>query len=313
MGVMKPLLKAGMVVGAVHLGATALAKKLDEQPDPFQLEELTHPLPGTEGIVLREDGTRLRTIVQGSGDTVVLCHDFGGAAEAWNLVAEQLVREGFRIIAFDQRGHGRSTVGSDGFGSAVMAGDLAEVMTHYDVRDATLVGHSLGAFLALKYLLDSDHDGPDRVKKLVLVAGHAGDLAQDAAQAMLRPALLKSGAVNAITRSETYGRLLASVLFGRPSPSATEALRRMMSTQPHATLAAMAEIQAEESLYPRLGDVNTPTKVLCGTADRIVPAHHSERIAARIEDADLIWLDGAGHMIPWEDPAAVVTAIRQLV
>ena len=72
------------------------------------------------------------------------------------------VERGNRVIAFDQRGHGRSTLGSDGSGSAAMAGDYHAVLEHFDVRDGVLVGHSMGGFVAIRAVLDH----PDMTQRL---------------------------------------------------------------------------------------------------------------------------------------------------
>ena len=58
-----------------------------------------------------------------------------------------------RVVAFDQRGHGGSTIGSDGIGSRQMASDYGAVLEAYDVNNGVLVGHSMGGFLALAFLL----------------------------------------------------------------------------------------------------------------------------------------------------------------
>lgn len=84
---------------------------------------------------------------------VVLAHGYGFTMDEWNVVAPMLAASGRKVILFDQRGHGHSSIGSQGIGSAVMAADYRAVLEHYDVREATLVGHSMGGFLAIKTLL----------------------------------------------------------------------------------------------------------------------------------------------------------------
>ncbi|MFZ9676711.1 MAG: alpha/beta fold hydrolase, partial [Ilumatobacteraceae bacterium] len=75
------------------------------------------PLATPERIVTSNDGTRLSTVSMGSGTPVVLAHGFGLDMHCWNVVADDLVSKGFKVIAFDQRGHGRTDVGSEGVGS----------------------------------------------------------------------------------------------------------------------------------------------------------------------------------------------------
>ena len=89
-----------------------------------------------------------------------------------------LVERGHRVIAFDQRGHGRSTLGSEGSGSAAMAGDYVAILEHFDVRDGVLVGHSMGGFVAIRAMLDHP-DLAQRLCGLILFATWAGRV-QDA-------------------------------------------------------------------------------------------------------------------------------------
>jgi pimeloyl-ACP methyl ester carboxylesterase len=111
------------------------------------------PLEGTERFIERPDGTSLRTISMGSGDrTAFLAHGYGFTADEWNVVAPRLVDQGFTVIAFDQRGHGRSTIGTDGIGSQQMASDYGAVLEAYDVQQGVLVGHSMGGFLSIAFL-----------------------------------------------------------------------------------------------------------------------------------------------------------------
>jgi non-heme chloroperoxidase len=95
-------------------------------------------------IVCGGDGAQIHCVHAGSGPTVVLAHGYLLETEFFDLVFNELVRSGHRVIAFDQRGHGRSRGGSDGYGSAAAAADYAAVLEHFDARDATLVAQLFG-------------------------------------------------------------------------------------------------------------------------------------------------------------------------
>lgn len=306
-------MKAGALVGVAHVGARVLGRRIDDGTDPYQLEELLHPLPGVEAFVVRDDGTRIRTIVAGAGTTVILAHGYGVTADAWNLVAERLTRDGLRVIAFDQRGHGASTIGSDGVGSAQMAEDLAAVLTHYDVRDAVLAGHGMGGFLALRYLLDHPDEARSRLRGLVMVGSHAGELGKSSPQNKAQVPLLGTRAASVVLGSDLYGRLVSATVFGHRSPSAIEAFRQLVAAQNHRDLHPAVEMQVYESYYPRLGDVTVPAQVLAGTADKTTLPRHAEKLAAGLPFANLTWLDDVGHMVLWEAPDAVIDAIATFV
>jgi hypothetical protein len=141
---MKAGLCAAVLAAATGLlgwgAARAAVARIERNPDPVPRELLAAELPGEEVIVHRSDGTRLSATSAGSGRPVVLAHGYTAGSWEWNLVHRELIGRGYRVIAFDQRGHGRSTIGSEGVGSGPMAADYAALLEHFDVRDGVLVG-----------------------------------------------------------------------------------------------------------------------------------------------------------------------------
>ena len=107
-------------------------------------------LPGTRQNLPRPDGTQLHVVDSVSGDGVVLLvHGFRVSSSSWSLVHDMLVAQGFRVLAYDHRGHGLSTMGRDGIGSAQLVADLRVVATSFDLRNATPVCHSRGNFVGI--------------------------------------------------------------------------------------------------------------------------------------------------------------------
>src|SRR5262249_35072163 len=149
-------LRTALAAGAALFGlagwgaARALVARIERNPDPFPRERLLAEPVGEQVEIARPDGTVLRALVAGQGLPVVLVHGYMATLDEWNVVWDELAARGFRVIAFDQRGHGRSKLGSDGIGSEPMAADLAAVLRHFDVRDGVLVGHSMGGFIAIR-------------------------------------------------------------------------------------------------------------------------------------------------------------------
>ena len=97
--------------------------------------DYSEPLAGEPLTVTTADGTRLHTVSLGSGTPVVLAHGYAIDCGEWNLIGAALASRGYQVIAFDQRGHGRSTIGHDGVSSLSMSQDYAAVLDHYDVRE----------------------------------------------------------------------------------------------------------------------------------------------------------------------------------
>jgi alpha-beta hydrolase superfamily lysophospholipase len=102
---------ASALAGAI--GATgwqairAAVARIEANPDPYPRERLAREPEGEEVLINGSDGTVLRAISAGEGPAVVLAHGFGVTVAEWNLVWDALVERGHRVIAFDQRGHGR--------------------------------------------------------------------------------------------------------------------------------------------------------------------------------------------------------------
>lgn len=306
---------AGVTValGLVHLAARSKARKLRSMPDRYPPDVLSEEPQGTEVFLERPDGTVLRARSRGEGPTVVLAHGYGASMLEWNVLWDLLGDAGTRVIAFDQRGHGKSTIGSDGIGSAPMAGDYRAVLEHFDVRDAVLVGHSMGTFLAVVYLLDHADSARERLRGVVLVSPTAGDVARGAPQSRLEIPLIQSGLMRHIIRSETYGMFFGASLMGdEPSPAAIDAFNRLFLEQDHTRLVPILKALTGEDHYPRIGQIQVPCVIVCGEKDRTTPPWHSRRLGAEIPGARNVWVPGKGHLLNWEAPDEIALAIRSL-
>ncbi|MCU1280956.1 MAG: putative hydrolase, partial [bacterium] len=173
-----------------------------------------HPADGHEEILTREDGTRLVCVSAGKGPTVVLAHGYLDDHGGWDEVVPLLVAAGRRIVRFDQRGHGRSNIGADGLSPRAMAGDYRAVLEHFDVNDGVLVGHSMGGFLSIVFSILHADVATARLRGLVLVGAHAGDVARGSVQNRVQVSLIKYGIMGLMLRSRTIARAMARSLFG---------------------------------------------------------------------------------------------------
>ena len=157
---------------------------------------------------------------------------------------DELLGRGYRVIAFDQRGHGRSTIGSAGIGSETMAADDAAVLDHFDVHDGVLVGHSMGGFVAIRAVLDHP-EIPQRLRVLVLFATWAGRILDGAPQNRLQIPLLEYGIFQRLMRTRTGGVLLGA--HGRQAPVTGDdrgGRRHVPPAEPRAAAADPARLHA---------------------------------------------------------------------
>lgn len=293
--------------------AARKARQIQSYPDPVPYQVLAREPEGDDAIIERPDGTRIFARSAGEGPTVVLAHGYGATIHEWNLIWSALRSSGCRVIGFDQRGHGRSTIGRDGIGSAQMAGDYQAVLQHFDVRDAVLAGHSMGGFLAIRAVLDQRDVAP-RLRGLVLFASTAGDILTGSPQNRLQLPLIKLGIITAIARSPVYSWLFGASLCGdSPSPAAIRAFLDVFAVQRHDALVPIIKALADESDYDRLGAITVPTVVLCGEKDQTTPRWHSEQLGRRIPNARNVWVPGKGHLLNWEAPDSLVEVVKSLL
>jgi non-heme chloroperoxidase len=119
------------------------------------------------GFVQTDDGVSLFVRDWGEGEPVVFCAAWALSSIAWQYQMISVVDSGRRAVAYDRRGHGRSDDPSRGYDYDTLADDLARVVEHLDLRDVTLVAHSMGSGEAVRYLT---RHGGGRVARLMLLA-----------------------------------------------------------------------------------------------------------------------------------------------
>jgi non-heme chloroperoxidase len=309
---LKAVLGAALFGLAGWGGARALVASIERNPNPYPRERLLTEPQGEEVVISRPDGTVLHALVAGQGPPVVLVHGYTAAILEWNVVWDELLARGFRVIAFDQRGHGRSTPGSDGIGSEVMAADIAAVLQHFDIRDGVLVGHSMGGFVSIRALLDHP-ELAQRLRGLVLFATLAGRVLDGAPQNRLQIPLMEFGLLRQLLRSKTFATLFTGAQCGsRPSPAIVSVFRDLLiqHLDEHGPLIPIVQALSREDFYPRLGEIAVPTVVMSGTADRTTLPLHSRRLAAGVPGAQLVTIPSAGHLLNWEAPDGLVKVVE---
>ena len=146
---------SGLLPGSVaSIAATAGADKRRE------------PQPHRKPYIETGDGTLLFYEDWGAGNPILFIHGLVLSSQAWRYNMLPLSERGFRCVAYDRRGHGRSTQPGRGYDYDTLADDLACVINQFDLRGLTLVGHSMGGGEIVRYL--SRH-GAERVARIVLV------------------------------------------------------------------------------------------------------------------------------------------------
>lgn len=275
--------------------------------------DLPMPVPdGEHSTLTTSDGGELAVTVAGSGGRhFVLSHCWGGHRGVWGHVGHHLVERGHTVVVYDQRGHGESTPGDDGFALSRLAGDLREVIDHVGAPRATVAGHSLGGMTVQAYLVHEAQHAEHVVDGAVLVATSAGGLS--------RGAMADRIALGAVTRdrspawfhSRLGGALAVRHQFGdEPWIEHILATRDMWAAVSADVKAACLRAIFDYDVSDALAEVTVPVTVVHGRRDVLLPPRNGRRIAEAIPHAQLELVDGAGHMLPLERPALIADLLE---
>jgi non-heme chloroperoxidase len=239
----------------------------------------------------------------GSGRAVVMTHAWPLNADIWDYQAAKLSSAGFRVVTYDRRGFGRSDQPAGGYDFDTFADDLAAVIQQTGVRDATLVGYSMGGGEVVRYF--SRHNGRNVVK-----AGLVGAAAHYLLQTENNPIGIDGAIFEGIKQGvqgdrKTYlGNLLRDVFLDarRPAtnavtPEMVESTLAMAMQASVAATAACVDAFARTDFRSELAAVKVPTLVLHGTADIPVPFAIGRATAEGIAQARLIEYPDASHGI----------------
>ena len=251
-------------------------------------------------MITAKDGTQIYYKDWGQGPVVTFSHGWPLSSDAWDGQMLFLAQQGFRVVAHDRRGHGRSSQASAHNDMDGYADDLAAVIEALDLKDATLVGHSTGGGEVARYI---GRHGSKRVKKAVLIAAVPPLMLQTQANPEGLPIevfdAIRAGVAG--DRSQYY-RDLAIAFYGANRSGAKVSqgildqfwLWSMQAGAKNAyeSIKAFSETDFTEDLRK----IDVPTLVMHGEDDQIVPVHDSARKSARlIRGAKEIYYPGAPH------------------
>jgi pimeloyl-ACP methyl ester carboxylesterase len=271
-----------------------------------------------QGSFIEVDGVRIHYLDRGQGTPVVLLH--GNAVSAEDFVVSGLISrlaERYRVIAFDRPGFGHSERPRDRLWTPdAQAALLHQAFSHLGIEQPIVLGHSLGALVALALALRQSAD----VRRLVLVSGYYFPSARLDVVLAAPAAVPVVGDVMRYTVSAVFARMLigrtVKAMFAPQAvPSdflstlSREMLVRPLQIRANAEDAAFM-VPAAASLRKHYAELTVPTAIFAGEADKVVdPDDNARKLHAELSNSDLHMLPGLGHMLHHVAPEQLMAAI----
>lgn len=290
--------RRNLIAGGAVLAAGAFAMRAEATPQ--RSPQPNRSIPMTTDTLIAKDGTQIYYKDWGAGPVVTFSHGWPLNSDAWDGQMHFLARNGFRVIAHDRRGHGRSGQPSSGNDMNGYADDLAQLIETLGLERISMVGHSTGGGEVARYI---GRHGTRRVARAVLIGAVPPVMLKSAANPEGLPIEVFDGIRAGVAgdRSQFY-KDLAIPFYGANRAGAKVSqglldqfwLWSMQSGQKNAyeCIEAFSETDFSEDLKK----IDVPTLFMHGEDDQIVPVHDSAKKAARlVKNAREIYYPGAPH------------------
>jgi 3-oxoadipate enol-lactonase len=243
---------------------------------------------------------------RGEGPPVLLIAGIPAVVSDWEPVAAELAQAGHRVIAYDNRGGGQSTVTPGPYTTRQLADDAVGLLDYLDIERADVFGMSLGGMIAQELAINA----PERVKHLVLGCTHAG-------VAHAAPMPRETGRAFAMQTDDWSQRMAAlapKAFHADADPDLVEAFvaKKSLDVQDEVGYDAQVQAALTHDAADRLHEIAAPTLVMTGDGDQVIPGSSSDLLAQRIPDARLHTVANTGHLYFIERPQESLAPIVAL-
>ena len=254
-----------------------------------------------------KDGLKLRYEIRGQGEPVALIMGFSGSGRGWGEPFLKLMEARFKIFVIDNRGTGESDKPDAEFTLSDLAADIAAVLDHAKTPRAHIFGISMGGMIAQEFVLAH----PERTRGLVLGCTNCGASHSVAADPAAVANLMPEPGMDPVEQA----RRAFSVACGKAFLNSAKGLAILdqaiaemdnYPVTPMHTFMRQGQAIAGFDSFARLGQIKSPTLIIHGDDDSIVPYPNAEVIHGAIAGSKMHTLKSAGHMFFWEVPEETV-------
>ena len=254
----------------------------------------------------------------GAGQPVVLIHGYPLSGRAWDKQVPELIDDGCRVITYDRRGFGKSSQPTTGYDYDTLAADLQALLETLDLRDVTLVGHSMGTGEVTRYL---GRYGSQRVLRGVLVSPIPPFLLQTPDNPEGLPASLFDGFVQT-ARADMPAWMKGfldnfynvDVFLGTLVSEQAYQASLNVAVSASATAAVACIPTWETDFRQDIAMIDVPMLMIQGDADRVLPYPNTgQRLPALIPDLQAVVIDGGPHAIAWTHADQVNSALLKFL
>ena len=250
-----------------------------------------------------KDGLKLRYEIRGSGEPVALIMGFSGSGRGWGEAFLKLMEARFKIFVIDNRGTGESDKPDTEFTLGDMAADIAAVLDHAKTPRAHIFGISMGGMIAQEFALAY----PERTRGLVLGCTNCGASHSVPADPAAIANLIPAPGIDPIEQarrafSVACGKAFLNSAAGQEILSQAIAEMGNYPITPMHTFMRQGQAIGGFDSFARLGQIKSPTLIIHGDDDSIVPYPNAEVLQGAIAGSKKHTLNAAGHMFFWEVP-----------
>ena len=241
-----------------------------------------------------------------SGPWVMLSHGLATDLSMWDELADRLKRR-YRVLRYDARGHGGSPATAGDYTLDQLVKDAVGILDEFRVEQTHFVGLSMGGMIALGLMLDH----AARIKSAVVADSRHTTTPEFTAAWLSRAEAVRKDGIEAIVHS-TVARWSSAGLAER-DPAVVKRMQTMVRNTSGLGYRGCAAALARLNYGQRLGEIRTPTLLICGSEDHGAPPENTRQMHAMIKGSRFLAIEQAGHISNIEKPEIFNAAVAKLL